>query len=210
MVTLSSNIRPNLAGDHPVVHPSSLIDPSAQIIGNVHIAANVFIGPLCVIRADERGPEGQVERILIEEEVNIQDGVIVHSHGGKSVTIGPRTTIAHGAAIHGPCTIGADCFLSMRSMVYSVTIEDSVWIGMGAIIMQATLQSHVKVPEGEVIRGRLDLMGLRHVSHKEQAYMDDVHRANSRLRKDYLELRDKAQSLREKARTREGRKKKRQ
>jgi carbonic anhydrase/acetyltransferase-like protein (isoleucine patch superfamily) len=95
----------------------------------------------------------------------------------------------------------ADCFLSMRSMIYSATIEDSVWIGMGAIIMQATLQSHVKVPEGAVIRGRLDLMGLLHVSHKEQTYMDEVHRANSRLRKDYLELRGKAQSLRDKART---------
>jgi carbonic anhydrase/acetyltransferase-like protein (isoleucine patch superfamily) len=198
MLNFLNNIRPNLAGDHPEVHPSSLIDPSAQIIGNVRIAADVFIGPLSVIRADELGPKGRVERIVIEEGVNIQDGVIIHSHGGKSVNIGPRTSVAHGVAIHGPCTIGADCFLAMRSMVYSATIEDSVWIGMGAIIMQATLQSHVKVPQGAVIRGRLDLMGLRHVSHKEQAYMNEVHRASSRLRQDYLELRDKAQSLRDK------------
>ncbi|MBN1831135.1 MAG: carbonate dehydratase [Deltaproteobacteria bacterium] len=201
MPTLSSNIRPNLAGDHPVVHPSSLIDPSAQIIGNVRIAANAFIGPLTVIRADELGTNGRVEPIVIEEGVNIQDGVIIHSHGGKSVTIGRRTSVAHGVAIHGPCTIGADCFLSMRSMIYRATIEDSVWIGMGAIIMQVTLQSHVKVPEGAIIRGLSDLMGLRHVSHKEQTYMDEVHQASSRLRKDYLELMEKAQSLRDKART---------
>ncbi len=199
MVTFLSNIRPNLAGDHPVVHPSSLIDPSAQIIGNVQIAANVFIGPLSVIRADERGSNGHVERIVIEEAVNIQDGVIIHSHGGESVTVGLRTSIAHGVAIHGPCTIGADCFLAMRSMLYSATIEDSVWIGMGAIIMRATLQSHVRVPAGAVIRGRLDLLGLRHVSQAEQTYMDEMHRASSRLRKDYLELRGKAQSLRDKA-----------
>jgi carbonic anhydrase/acetyltransferase-like protein (isoleucine patch superfamily) len=201
MVTFLSNIRPNLAGNHPVVHPSSLIDPSAQIIGNVLIGANVFIGPLVVIRADERGPKGHVEPIVIEEEVNIQDGVIIHTHGGKSVTVGLRTSIAHGVAIHGPCTIGADCFLAMRSMLYSTTLEDSVWIGMGAIIMRATLQSHVRVPAGAVIRGRLDLMGLRHVSHAEQTYMDETHRASSRLRKDYLELRSKAQSLRDKAQT---------
>ena len=199
MVTFLNNIRPNLAGDHPVVHPSSLIDPSAQIIGNVQIAADVFIGPLSVIRADERGPNGHVERIVIEEEVNIQDGVIIHSHGGESVTIGLRTFVAHGVAIHGPCTISADCFLAMRSMLYSATIEDSVWIGMGAIIMRATLQSHVRVPAGAVIRGRLDLLGLRHVSQAEQTYMDEMHRASSRLRKDYLELRGKAQSLRDKA-----------
>lgn len=199
MLTLQNNIRSNLAGDHPVVHPSSLIDPSAQIIGNVQIAANVFIGPLSVIRSDERGPNGHVERIVIGEGVNIQDGVIIHSHGGESVTVGPRTSIAHGVAIHGPCTIGADCFLAMRSMLYSATIADSVWIGMGAIIMRATLESHIMVPAGEVIRGRPDLMGLRLVSQEEQSYMKDMHQASSRLRKDYRELRSKAQLLKDKA-----------
>jgi carbonic anhydrase/acetyltransferase-like protein (isoleucine patch superfamily) len=199
MTTLYGNIRPNLAGDHPVVHPTSLIDPSAQIIGNVQISANVFIGPLSVIRADERGTDGHVEPIVVEEEVNIQDGVIIHSHGGKSVTIGPRTSIAHGVTIHGPCTIGADCLLAMRAMLYSATIADSVWIGMGAIIMRATLESHIMVPAGEIIRGRHDLMGLRLVSQDEQSYMDEIHQASSRLRKDYLELRSKAQSLKDKA-----------
>ena len=48
-MTKTNNIRPNLAGDYPQVHPSALIDPSAQIIGNVIIEKNVFIAPLAVI-----------------------------------------------------------------------------------------------------------------------------------------------------------------
>ncbi|MEE4602286.1 MAG: hypothetical protein V2J65_13480, partial [Desulfobacteraceae bacterium] len=68
MVTnLTRNIRPNLAGDYPEIHPSALIDPSAQIIGNVKAGKNVFIGPLAVIRADERGPDGTVTPIIIGE-----------------------------------------------------------------------------------------------------------------------------------------------
>ena len=58
MTNLSPNIRPNLAGDTPEIHPSALIDPSAQIIGNVIVKKNAFIGPLAIIRADERGPDG--------------------------------------------------------------------------------------------------------------------------------------------------------
>ena len=68
------DIRPNPAGDYPRIHPAALIDPSAQIIGNVIIEKNVFVAFLAVIRADERGPEGAVAPIVIGEEANIQDG----------------------------------------------------------------------------------------------------------------------------------------
>ena len=61
------NIRPNLVGDFPEIHPTALIDPSAQIIGNVRIGANVFVAPLAVIRSDEPGSDGKVRPIIIEE-----------------------------------------------------------------------------------------------------------------------------------------------
>ncbi len=189
MPNLVRNIRPNLAGDYPQVHPDALIDPSAQIIGNVRIAKDAFVGPLAVIRADERGPDGKVQPIIIEEEANVQDGAIIHSHGGSSVIVGPQTCVSHGVVIHGPCTIGARCLLAMRCVIYTSTIEDSVWVGMGALVMRATLQSHILVPAGSVITGRTDLVGLRFVSPKEDQYMEHVLQSSSRLRKDYQELR---------------------
>jgi carbonic anhydrase/acetyltransferase-like protein (isoleucine patch superfamily) len=185
----ANNIRPNLVGDYPQVHPSALIDPSAQIIGNVIIEKNVFIAPLAVIRADERGPEGSVEPIVIGEEVNIQDGVIIHSHGGTTVTIGARTSVAHGVAIHGPCAIGEDCFLAMRCSVYSATLANEVWVGMNALVMRATIDPYTYVAAGSVIRSRPDALGLRFVSHKEKQYMKDVLEATNRLREDYLKTR---------------------
>jgi carbonic anhydrase/acetyltransferase-like protein (isoleucine patch superfamily) len=188
MTNLPRNIRPNLAGDHPEVHATALIDPSAQIIGNVKVEKDVFIGPLAVIRADERGSDGRVKPIVIGEEVNIQDGVIIHSHGGATVSIGPRTSIAHGVAIHGPCSIGEDCFLAMRSTIYSATLESNVWLGMGAMVMRTNIETHTYVPAGSIIKSSVDVWGLRLVSSREEQYMKDVLEAANLLRKEYFKM----------------------
>jgi carbonic anhydrase/acetyltransferase-like protein (isoleucine patch superfamily) len=189
MKNYPSNIRPNLVGDLPDIHPLALIDPSAQIIGNVKIGKNVFIAPLTVIRADEQGPDGTVAPIVIGEEVNIQDGVIIHSHGGESVTIGPRTSVGHGVAIHGPCSISEDCFLAMRCTLYCATVESSVWVGMGAIIIRATLSALSYVETGRIIRSRDDSRDLRYVSTNEKRYMQDVLEATNILREEYRKMR---------------------
>ncbi len=196
MTSLQNNIRPNLAGDYPQIDHTALIDPSAQIIGNVKIARDVFIGPLTVIRADQRGPDGKVAPIQIDNEVSIQDNVIIHADPGASVIIGPRTSIAHSAIVHGPCTIGQECFIALRATLYKATLEDNVWIGIGAIAKLVTLQSFTRVPAGSVIRDRPEVLSLRLVSDKERKYMEEVWTANTRLRTDYLELRDKLESIR--------------
>ena len=183
------NIRQNLAGDFPEIHPTALIDPSAQIIGNVKIGKNVFIAPLAVIRSDERGPDGQVTPIVLEEECNIQDGVIIHSHGGDIVRIGARTSVGHGVAIHGPCVIGEYCFLAMRSTLYSVNLENSVWIGMNATVMRITLEAFTYVPAGSVINSGKEPFELRLVSEKERDYMQKVLDAANSLREDYRRMR---------------------
>jgi len=207
MTSLPNNIRPNLAGDIPKIDPSALIDPSAQIIGHVEIAKDVFVGPLSVIRADQRGPDGKVAPILIEEEVNIQDGVIIHSDAGASVIIGPKTSVAHGVTIHGPCTIGRECFLALRSCLYKATLDDHVWMGMGAIAKMVTLPSFTRVPAGSVIRERPEVLALRLVTEEEREYMEMVWAANSRLRMDYQELLKKAEAIRLSAEEKGGRKK---
>ena len=196
MASSNYNIRPNLAGDYPRIDPTALIDPSAQIIGNVKIERDVFVGPLTVIRADQRGPDGKVAPIQIDEEVNIQDGVIIHTDPGTSVVIGPKTSVAHGAVIHGPCTIGRECFIALRASLYKATLENNVWIGIGSIAKLVTLNSFIKVPAGAVVRDRPEVLALRLVTDKERKYMEEVWAANSRLRADYQELRDKAESIR--------------
>jgi carbonic anhydrase/acetyltransferase-like protein (isoleucine patch superfamily) len=195
MTSLPYNIRPNLVGDYPQIDHTALIDPSAQIIGRVQISEDVFVGPLTVIRADQRGPDGKVAPIQIDREVNIQDGVIIHSDPGASVIIGAKTSVAHGVIIHGPCAIGRECFLALRASLYKTTLEDNVWMGMGAVAKLVTVPAFTKVPAGSVIREGPELLGLRLVTEKERIYMEQVWAANSRLRMDYLELRNKVESI---------------
>ena len=98
-------IRRNPRGDLPVVHDSAFVDPTAILCGRVVIHENVFIGPYAVIRADEVDANGHMEPIVIGAHSNIQDGVVIHSKSGAAVTIGERTSIAHRAIVHGPCTV---------------------------------------------------------------------------------------------------------
>jgi carbonic anhydrase/acetyltransferase-like protein (isoleucine patch superfamily) len=50
---LDISLRPNRNGDWPRVDSTAYIDPAAQIIGNVHVGAEVFVGPNAVVGADE-------------------------------------------------------------------------------------------------------------------------------------------------------------
>ncbi|MEN2785228.1 gamma carbonic anhydrase family protein [Sphingomonas qilianensis] len=92
------------------------IAPSADLIGDVHLAehANVWFG--AVIRADNTP-------ILVGPRSNIQEGAMCHSDPGAPLTIGADCTIGHHAILHG------------------CTIEDRVLIGMGAIILNRAVIS---------------------------------------------------------------------
>jgi carbonic anhydrase/acetyltransferase-like protein (isoleucine patch superfamily) len=180
-----SGIRPNFFGDWPKIDPAAFVDPSAQVLGNVHIGPDVYVGPLTVIRADEPDPDGKVHPVIIEGGSYVQDGVIIHAREGTEVRIGSSTNLAHGVIIHGPCVIGQGCFLALRATVYNSTLEEAVWVGIGAIIMRATIPSHTMIPAGSVIRSKYDVRNYRLTTEKEMEYQKDVFRASAALRDGY-------------------------
>ena len=131
---LENTIQPNPNGHWPQVDPTAYIDPTAQIIGNVHVGPEVFIGPNAIIRADETDDKGQVQPIEIEAQCNVQDGVIIRALGGTQMTVGQRTSLAHGCIIHGPCTLGQECFVGFRAVIYNAALEDGAFISTGAVV----------------------------------------------------------------------------
>jgi carbonic anhydrase/acetyltransferase-like protein (isoleucine patch superfamily) len=183
-----NGIRANFLGIEPKVDATSFVDPSSQIMGNVQIGPNVYIGPLTVIRADEADPEGKVHPVIIENGACIQDGVIIHARAGTEVKIGPRVNIAHGAIIHGPCVIGERCFIALRGTIYKATLEESVWVGIGAIIMRATIPANTMVPAGSIVRDNSDVRYLRMTNVKEIEYQKDVFEASAALREGYKRM----------------------
>jgi carbonic anhydrase/acetyltransferase-like protein (isoleucine patch superfamily) len=126
----------------PSVHPSAYIDPSAQVIGDVHIGPESSVWMNVVIRGD-------VHRIRIGARSNVQDGTIVHvMRGTHPTTIGDEVTIGHGVVVHG------------------CTLEDRVLVGMGAILLNgvvigaesivaagALLPEGMQVPPGSLVMG---------------------------------------------------------
>lgn len=79
-----SNIRPYLHLK-PIIGNSVFIDPTAVVIGDVHISDNVSVWPLTVIRGD-------VNYISIGARTNIQDGSVLHvTHENK---LNPRDILS--------------------------------------------------------------------------------------------------------------------
>ena len=188
--SLKTSIRPNPNGDWPKVDPTAYIDPMAQVIGNVHIGARVYVGPNAVIRVDESDEKGQVHSIEIEAECNIQDGVIIHALGGTHVTIGRQTSLAHGCIIHGPCTLGQECFVGFRAVVYNAALEDGAFITTGAVVQEVDLVANAFVPAAVAVSSREDVAKLvSTTSPANREFMKKVVNANLALTKGYIRLR---------------------
>lgn len=115
-------------GRFPEISDSCFIAPNASIIGDVTIDEDCSIWFNTVIRGD-------VNKIRIGKNVNIQDGACVHCTYERTETyIGNNVSIGHNAIVHG------------------CTIKDNVLIGMGAIVMDnAIIGSNSIIAAGAVV-----------------------------------------------------------
>lgn len=118
----------------PHIAPSVYIHPSACIIGKVMIEADSSIWPMAILRGD-------VNKITIGSQTNIQDASVLHAThdgpytpGGIPLIIGNRVTIGHSVILHA-------CY-----------IEDACLIGMGTIVMdKAHIHAHTLVGAGSLV-----------------------------------------------------------
>ena len=86
------------------------IAPTATVIGNVTIAPGSSVWFGAVIRSD-------LALIQIGRNTSVQDNAVIHVRDGIETRIGDQVTMGHGAIVHG------------------AQIEDTVLIGIGAIIL---------------------------------------------------------------------------
>ncbi|KJS88661.1 MAG: hypothetical protein JM58_00570 [Peptococcaceae bacterium BICA1-8] len=105
----------------PVIHSDSFIASNAYLIGEVTINKGASIWFNTVLRGD-------LDRIVIGEYSNIQDGTIIHSDAGLPTIVGNYVTVGHGAILH------------------ACKINDKVLVGMGAIILDGA-----EIGEGAIV-----------------------------------------------------------
>ena len=84
--------------------------------------------------------------------------------------------------------IGEGCLLALRSVFYSATLEDGIWVGIGAVIMRATVPSHTMIPAGSVIHCESDVRHFRLTNVKEEDYKGNVSAVSQTLRQGYIDL----------------------
>lgn len=123
----------NLGSARPVVGEGAFVAPSATLVGNVSIGENANVWYGAVLRGDGAP-------ISVGRSTNIQDGVLIQSSKLSPeakklpLRIGDNVTIGHGAVLTG------------------VQIEDSAFIGIGAVLQEGTqVESGAMVAAGAVV-----------------------------------------------------------
>lgn len=140
----------------PRFHPGAFVVPDATVIGDVSLGADASVWHRAVLRGD-------INRIVIGAQTNIQDGVIVHLADNLPALVGERVTVGHGAIIHA-CAIDDEVLVGMGA-----TILDGAEIGARSIIGANTLVlGGTKIPPGSLVVGAPGKV-VRQLSQEEQA-----------------------------------------
>ena len=115
-------------GKAPSVGNGTYVSETAQIIGDVTIGRNCYIGHGAILRGDY----GTIE---VGNEAVIEEGVLVHAPPDETCMIGNRVVVGHGAIIHAK------------------SIGDSALVGMGAILsIRSEIGGQSFIAEGAVVK----------------------------------------------------------
>ena len=127
----------------PKIEKNVFIAPGSYIIGDVKIGSRSNIWFNVVIRGD-------VEKIRIGSNTNIQDLTMVHcTTNGNGVQIGSNVTIGHNCVIHD-CKIADNVIIGMSS-----TILDSAVVKKNSMLAADSLLTQRKiVKSGELWAGK--------------------------------------------------------
>ena len=115
---------------------------NATLIGDVVMGDSCSVWFQAVVRGD-------VHRIRIANNVNIQDGAVIHAtYKTAPTTIGNNVSIGHNAIVHG-CTIHDNVLVGMGAIIMDdAVVESNSIIAAGAVVTKNTL-----VPSGSVYGG---------------------------------------------------------
>ena len=162
----------------PAVHPSAYVADSAEVMGNVHLAANSSVWFGAVLRGDN-------EPITVGEGSNVQDASVLHSDLGYPLTLGSRVTVGHGVVLHG-CTIGDGSLVGIGAVVLNgARIGRHCLVGAGALVTEGK-----DWPAGSLIVGsparavrQLTPEQVAGLGKSAQSYIDNAQRFRAGLTK---------------------------
>ena len=133
-------------GHEPQVGEGTFLAETAVLLGDVTVGKDCSIWYNVVLRGD-------VNRIVIGDRTNIQDGAVLHTtydgapHPSQTI-IGNDVSVGHGAIIHG-AVIGDHCLIGMGA-----TLLDNAVVPEGCIIAaNALVLSNAKLEPNSLYAG---------------------------------------------------------
>jgi carbonic anhydrase/acetyltransferase-like protein (isoleucine patch superfamily) len=143
-------IRP-FRGVHPQIHPTAYVEPSAQVIGDVHLGEEASIWCNCTVRGD-------IHYIRIGDRSNVQDNSVIHvRHGSHPTILEAEVTVGHSATLHG-CYVEQGCLIGIGSILL-----DDVRIGARSLVMG--FPARVKRPLTDEEVANLELFWKNYVEY---------------------------------------------
>ena len=131
----------SFANREPKIAADVFVADTASVIGDVEIGSGSSVWFGAVVRADNN-------TIRIGENVNVQDGAIIHEDHDAPVVIGNDVTIGHAAIVHG-CTVGDRVLIGMGAILMNdCKIGNDCVIAAGALITSGT-----QVPDRSLVMG---------------------------------------------------------
>ncbi|MDB4340247.1 gamma carbonic anhydrase family protein [Crocinitomicaceae bacterium] len=119
-------------GNTPLFGDNCWLAENATVVGDVRMGNDCSIWFNAVVRGD-------VNSIRMGNQVNVQDGAVIHCTFEKTkVNIGNHVSIGHNALLHG-CEIGDNVLIGMGSIVMdNCVIESNCIIAAGAVLLERT------------------------------------------------------------------------
>lgn len=127
-------------GRRPLIDKSAFVHDSAELIGAVTLGPRASVWPMAVLRGD-------VNRIVIGAESNIQDMTVIHGREKSPAVVGRGVTVGHGVILHG-ARVGDGCLIGMGAIVMESVIGPRCLIGAGAMV-----PAGLRIPEGSMVLG---------------------------------------------------------
>ncbi len=167
-----------LDGLRPEMAPTAWVADSAQVMGQVTLAADSSVWFGCVLRGDS-------DLLEVGEGSNVQDNSVLHADPGFPLRMGRFVTVGHQVMLHG-CTIGDESLIGIGAIVLNgARIGRNCLVGAGALVTEGK-----EFPDGSMIIGSPakvvrqlspeQIAGLRRTA---QHYIDNARRFRAGLQK---------------------------
>jgi len=125
----------------PKIGKGTYISQSAEIIGDVIVGKQCYIGPGARIRGD-------YGKIVIGDKTSVEENCVLHARPSEICKVGSMVTVGHGSILHN-CTVKDYAIIGMGAIVSDYAVV-GVWsvVGEGGVVKNNQVIEDHKVVVG--------------------------------------------------------------